>query len=30
VLNVGQANTGVITGTAAGARQMQIALKAVF
>ena len=30
VLNIGQANTGIITGTQAGARQMQIALKLVF
>jgi hypothetical protein len=30
VMNVGQANTGVVTGTQAGARQMQIALKVVF
>jgi hypothetical protein len=30
VLNVGQANTGAFTGTVGGARQMQIALKAVF
>ena len=30
VLNIGQANTGIVTGTATGARQMQIALKVVF
>jgi hypothetical protein len=30
VLNIGQANTGVITGTQTGARQMQIALKLMF
>jgi hypothetical protein len=30
VLNVGQANTGAITGTQTGGRQMQIALKLVF
>jgi hypothetical protein len=30
VLNIGQANSGIVTGTVAGARQMQIALKIVF
>ena len=30
VLNIGQANTGAITGTQVGGLQMQIALKAVF
>ena len=30
VLNIGQANTGVVTGTQVGGRQMQIALKVVF
>ena len=30
VLNIGQANSGVITGTVAGARQMQLALRVVF
>jgi hypothetical protein len=30
VLNIGQANTGAITGTQTGGRQMQIALKVVF
>jgi hypothetical protein len=30
VTTIGQANTGAITGTAAGARQMQLALKVVF
>lgn len=30
VLNVGQSNTGIVTGTVGGARQMQIALKVVF
>ena len=30
VLNIGQANTGEITGTQTGGRQMQIALKVVF
>jgi hypothetical protein len=30
VLNIGQANTGAITGTQVGGRQMQIALKVVF
>jgi hypothetical protein len=30
VLNIGQSNTGVVTGTQTGGRQMQIALKVVF
>jgi hypothetical protein len=30
VLNIGQANTGIVTGTVGSARQMQIALKVVF
>jgi hypothetical protein len=30
VLNIGQANTGIITGTVTGGRQMQAALKLVF
>lgn len=30
VLNIGQANTGVVTGTQTGGRQMQVALKVVF
>lgn len=30
VLNIGQANTGIVTGTQTGGRQMQIAIKVVF